>query len=142
SSQIVWLLTVRTKPGYTREFGIADDHRARKNVVNLTSRLNKHGEVSPRLGVHLKDLEQTWRDSLLPPCQFSFLALTTSANLMDYEEARQEITQEGKLSGSFSRDIRDVKLAGQWWLTPLLPALGRQRQADLCEFEASLVYKS
>ena len=24
----------------------------------------------------------------------------------------------------------------------LIPACGRQRQADLCEFEASLVYKS
>ena len=24
---------------------------------------------------------------------------------------------------------------------PLIPALGRQRQANLCEFEASLVYK-
>ncbi|KAL6086154.1 hypothetical protein STEG23_037941 [Scotinomys teguina] len=27
-------------------------------------------------------------------------------------------------------------------LTPVISALGRQRQADLCEFEASLVYKS
>jgi hypothetical protein len=27
-----------------------------------------------------------------------------------------------------------------WWRTPLIPALGRQRQAD-SEFEASLVYK-
>jgi hypothetical protein len=27
-----------------------------------------------------------------------------------------------------------------WWCTPLIPALGRQRQADF-EFEASLVYK-
>ena len=25
---------------------------------------------------------------------------------------------------------------------PLIPALGKQRQADLCEFEASLVYRT
>ena len=34
------------------------------------------------------------------------------------------------------------KRAGQWWHTPLIPALGKHRQADLCEFEASLVNKS
>ena len=28
-----------------------------------------------------------------------------------------------------------------WWLTPLIPTLGRQRQIDLCEFAASLVYR-
>ena len=33
-------------------------------------------------------------------------------------------------------------IAGQWWRTPLnSAALSRQRQKDLCEFEASLVYK-
>ena len=29
-----------------------------------------------------------------------------------------------------------------WWHRPLIPALGRQRQVDLCEFEFSLVYKN
>lgn len=28
-----------------------------------------------------------------------------------------------------------------WWYTSLFPALGRQRQEDLSEFEASLIYK-
>jgi hypothetical protein len=32
-------------------------------------------------------------------------------------------------------------LCQAWWLIPLIPALKRQRQADLCEPEASLVYK-
>ena len=29
----------------------------------------------------------------------------------------------------------------EWWRTPLIPALRRQKQADLCEFQASLVYR-
>jgi hypothetical protein len=28
-----------------------------------------------------------------------------------------------------------------WWCTPLVPALGKQSQVDLCEFEASLIYE-
>jgi hypothetical protein len=28
-----------------------------------------------------------------------------------------------------------------WWHITLFPALGRQRQADVCEFKASLVYR-
>jgi hypothetical protein len=30
---------------------------------------------------------------------------------------------------------------GWWWCTPLIPALRRQRQVYLCEFEASLIYR-
>ena len=30
---------------------------------------------------------------------------------------------------------------GLWWHTPLILALGRQRQVDLCEFKVSLIYK-
>jgi hypothetical protein len=38
--------------------------------------------------------------------------------------------------------ILKLGFSGQtWWCTPLIPALGRQRQVDLCEFEASLLYK-
>ena len=38
--------------------------------------------------------------------------------------------------------FKNHNLAGWWWYTPLIPALWRQRQVDLCEFEANLVYKS
>lgn len=31
--------------------------------------------------------------------------------------------------------------ARQWWCTPLIPEFRRQRQGDLCEFEASLGYR-
>ena len=39
------------------------------------------------------------------------------------------------------RTKRKKKNKAGWWRTPLIPALGRQRQEDLCEFEASLVYR-
>ena len=32
-------------------------------------------------------------------------------------------------------------ISGSVWHRPLIPALRRQTQADLCEFEASLVYR-
>ena len=36
-------------------------------------------------------------------------------------------------------DLLHTVPTAKWWRTPLIPALGKQRQADLCEFEASLV---
>jgi hypothetical protein len=39
--------------------------------------------------------------------------------------------------------ISKIRLrAGQWWYTPLILELGRQRQEDLYEFETSLVYRT
>ena len=34
------------------------------------------------------------------------------------------------------KTILEKAKAGRWWRTPLVPAPGRQRQAELCEFEA------
>uniref|UniRef100_A0A8C2RTH0 40S ribosomal protein S15a n=1 Tax=Capra hircus TaxID=9925 RepID=A0A8C2RTH0_CAPHI len=56
-------------------------------VVNLTGRLNKCGVISPRFDVQLKDLEK-WQNNLLSSHQFDFIVLTTSAGIMDNEEAR------------------------------------------------------
>ncbi|XP_051062338.1 40S ribosomal protein S15a-like [Phodopus roborovskii] len=87
SKVIAQFLTVIMKHGYIGEFEIIDDHRAGKIVVNLTGRLNRCGVISPRFDVQLKDLEK-WPNSLLPTLQFGFIVLTTSAGIMDHEEAR------------------------------------------------------
>ncbi|ELW72812.1 40S ribosomal protein S15a [Tupaia chinensis] len=90
SKVIVWFLIVMTKHVYMGEFEIIDDHRAAR-IVNLTGRLNKCGVISPVFDVQLKDLEK-WRNNLFPSCQFGFIALTSSAGIMDHEEARQKHT--------------------------------------------------
>lgn len=35
---------------------------------------------------------------------------------------------------------KEAIIAARWWRTPLNPALRTQRQGDVCEFKASLVY--
>ena len=43
------------------------------------------------------------------------------------------------LTYTYTQKIK--RLVGRWWGAPLIPALGRQRQVDFCEFEANLVYR-
>ncbi|KAG5816853.1 hypothetical protein H9Q74_007454 [Fusarium xylarioides] len=76
-----------------------DDHRSGKIVVQLNGRLNKTGVISPRYNVRLSELEK-WVVKLLPARQFGYVILTTSAGIMDHEEARRKHVS-GKIIGFF-----------------------------------------
>ncbi|RUS82076.1 hypothetical protein EGW08_010153 [Elysia chlorotica] len=99
SKVIVRFLRVMMKHGYIGEFEQIDDHRSGKIVVNLTGRLNKCGVVSPRFDVSIRDMEK-WMNNLLPSRQFGFVVLTTSAGIMDHEEAKRKHLG-GKILGFF-----------------------------------------
>ncbi|GAB1743543.1 40S ribosomal protein [Hortaea werneckii] len=99
SKVIVKFLQVMQKHGYIGEFEEVDDHRNGKIVVQLNGRLNKTGVISPRYNVQLRDLEQ-WVVKLLPSRQFGYIVLTTSAGIMDHEEARRKHVA-GKIIGFF-----------------------------------------
>ncbi|KAL5982162.1 hypothetical protein ACLOJK_016231, partial [Asimina triloba] len=77
------------KHGYIGEFEFVDDHRAGKIVVELNGRSNKCGVISPRFDVGVKEIEP-WTARLLPSRQFGYIVLTTSAGIMDHEEARRK----------------------------------------------------
>ena len=38
-------------------------------------------------------------------------------------------------------EVKGQQVASQWWCMHLIPALGKQRQANLYEFKTSLVYR-
>ena len=120
SKVIVKFLELMQKHGYVSEFEEVDDHRGGKIVVQLngrfvilsrscrawitgtesvTSRLNKCGVISPRFNVKLGELEQ-WVVRLLPARQFGHVVLSTSAGIMDHNEARRKHTA-GKILGYF-----------------------------------------
>merc|ERR1712225_228046 len=87
SKVIVRFLTVMQKHGYIGEFEEIDDHRSGKIVIQLNGRINKCGVISPRFNVQLGQIE-SWVNILL----------TTSAGIMDHEEARRKHVA-GKILG-------------------------------------------
>ncbi|KAJ8434286.1 hypothetical protein Cgig2_009261 [Carnegiea gigantea] len=89
SKVIIKFLLVMQKHGYIGEFEYVDDHRAGKIVIELNGRLNKCGVISPRFDVGVKEIE-SWTARLLPSRQFGYIVLTTSAGIMDHEEARRK----------------------------------------------------
>ncbi|TID17776.1 emb [Venturia nashicola] len=99
SKTIIKFLSVMQKHGYIGEYEEVDDHRNGKIVIQLNGRLNKTGVISPRYNVKLGDLEK-WVVNLLPSRQFGYVVLTTSAGIMDHEEARRKHVA-GKILGFF-----------------------------------------
>ena len=99
SKVIIKFLTVMQAHGYIDEFEYVDDHRSGKIVVQLNGRLNKAGVISPRFNVRIGDIEK-WVTNLLPSRQFGYIILTTSAGIMDHEEARRKHVA-GKVLGYF-----------------------------------------
>ena len=96
------MLTLRTpspSTGYIGEFEEIDDPRSGKIVVQLNGRINKCGVISPRFNVPLGQIEN-WINQLLPARSFGFMVLTTSAGIMDHEEARRKHAG-GKIIGYF-----------------------------------------
>ncbi|GMM29055.1 hypothetical protein DAMA08_017710 [Martiniozyma asiatica (nom. inval.)] len=89
SKVIIKVLQVLQKHGYIGDFEYIDDHRSGKIVVQLTGRLNKTGVINPRYNVKISEID-TWASNLLPARQFGFVILTTSAGIMDHEEAKRK----------------------------------------------------
>ncbi len=85
--------------GYIGEFEEIDDHRSGKIVIQLNGRINKCGVISPRFNVNLGQIEN-WVNQLLPARSFGYIILTTSAGIMDHEEARRKHAG-GKIIGYF-----------------------------------------
>ncbi|KAK0528507.1 40S ribosomal protein S22 [Tilletia horrida] len=99
SKVVIKFLRVMQSHGYIGEFEEIDDHRSGKIVVQLNGRLNKCGVISPRFNVPLGKIEN-WINQLLPARSFGFIVLTTSAGIMDHEEARRKHVA-GKILGFF-----------------------------------------
>ncbi|KAF0989261.1 hypothetical protein HZS_6240 [Henneguya salminicola] len=99
SKVIVRFLQVMMEKGYIESFEVVDDHRAGKVIVYLNGRITKCGVISPREDVSIFRMDKMV-SNLLPSRQFGFVVLTTSAGIMDHEQARKKNTG-GKLLGYF-----------------------------------------
>ena len=102
-----------------------DDHRSGKIVIQLNgrylplmilvlrlcteliTRINKTGVISPRYNIKINDFEK-WVVKLLPSRQFGYVVLTTSAGIMDHEEARRKHVA-GKIIG-YGRSLGTLSL--------------------------------
>lgn len=71
--------------------------------MELNGRLNKCGVISPRFDIGHADIEK-WIERLLPSRLFGVIVLTTSAGIMDHEEARRKKVG-GKVRGGLTASV-------------------------------------
>ena len=111
-----------------------------KQLVSPSTQLASYFCTRIRSGSSLyfrKQLSRRWVRWLMPmPVAPKRLALVT---LLWAQWLHNKIPRQPRIpSEILSQKTKDTVW---WWCTPLIPALGRQRQVDLCEFEVSLVYR-
>ncbi|CAH7206807.1 Nav1 [Phodopus roborovskii] len=75
------------------------------------------------------------------PPTFLFPAHELEGSQMKSWPAHRHMEQAYRTFVLSSRITNSIP-AGRGWRTPLVPALGKQRQADFCEFKASLICRS
>ena len=89
-------------------------------------------------GCHLFWTNPTW--SCINPLLILFQLHLVHWNAVKFESFEDAALEENGLAviGVFLKV--KTKIQAGCGSAPIVPALGRQRQADLCEFQASLVY--
>ncbi|RDX62339.1 40S ribosomal protein S15a-1, partial [Mucuna pruriens] len=95
SKVIIKYLLVMQKHGYIGEFEYVDDHRAGKIVVGLQGYFPQD-----RCGIELAEVAIIEQTIKLLCCPLLCCILTTSAGIMDHEEARRK-NVGGKVLGFF-----------------------------------------
>ena len=74
--------------------------------MNLVGRINKCGVVSPRFDIKLSSIEKEI-NNLLPSRQFGHIVLTTSAGILDHEDARRKHSGGKSACACERRRVRD-----------------------------------
>lgn len=92
------MTTVPAKLLYSSMAGTRSSCAAQtRQYADGSDSINKTGVISPRYNVRIVDFEK-WVVKLLPSRQFGYIVLTTSAGIMDHEEARRKHVA-GKIIG-------------------------------------------
>ena len=83
------ILRVMQKYRYIGEFEQIDDNRMGKFRIQLLSKINKCGIITPRYSVK-KDQYLNWERQFLPAYNLGILLVSTSKGIMSHQEAQSQ----------------------------------------------------